>query len=78
LRQLLVLGATSVIKVANPRVEPAGKRPTGHRYATSWLMGLLERRPRRVAAVALANKMARIVWAMMTTGEAYRQPPAIA
>jgi transposase len=68
LRQLLVLGATSVIKVAKP----------GHRYTTAWLTGLLERRPRRVAAVALANKMARIVWAMMTTGEAYRQPPAIA
>lgn len=68
LRQLLVLGATSVIKVAKP----------GHRYAIAWLTGLLERRPRRVAAVALANKMARIVWAMMTSGEAYRQPPAAA
>ena len=68
LRQLLVLGATAVIKVAKP----------GHRHATAWLTGVLARRPRRVAAVALANKMARIVWAMMTTGEAYRQPPAIA
>jgi transposase len=68
LRQLLVLGATSVIKVVKP----------GHRYATAWLTDLLERRPRRVAAVALANKMARIVWAMMTNGEAYRQPPATA
>lgn len=68
LRQLLVLGATAVIKVAQP----------GHRHATAWLTGLLARRPRRVAAVALANKTARIVWAMMTTGEAYRQPPAIA
>ena len=69
LRQLLVLGATSVIKVA--------AKP-GHRHATAWLTGLLERRPRRVAAVALANKMARIVWAMMTSGEAYRQPPVAA
>jgi transposase len=68
LRQLLVLGATSVIKVVKP----------GHRYATVWLSDLLERRPRRVAAVALANKMARIVWAMMTNGEAYRQSPATA
>jgi len=68
LRQLLVLGATSVIKVAKP----------GHRYAKVWLTDLLERRPRRVAAVALANIMARIVWAMMMNGEAYRQPPVIA
>jgi len=68
LRQLLVLGATAVIKVADP----------GHRYATAWLRGMLARRPRRVAAVALANKMARIVWAMMTSGEAYRQPPVAA
>jgi transposase len=68
LRQLLVLGAMSVIKVAKP----------GHRYATAWLMNLLERRPRRVVAVALANKMARIMWAMMTSGEVYRQPPVMA
>ena len=68
LRQLLVLGAMAVIKVAKP----------GHRYATPWLLRLLERRPRRVAAVALANKMARILWAMMTSGEAYRQPPVAA
>ena len=33
---------------------------------------MLERKPRKLAAVALANKMARIVWAMMATGEAYR------
>jgi transposase len=65
LRQLLVLGATSVIKVAKP----------GNKHATAWLTGLLGRRPRMVAAVALANKMARIVWAMMTSGEAYRPAP---
>ena len=68
LRQLLVLGAMAVIKVAKP----------GHRYATPWLLRLLERRPRRVAAVALANKMARILWAMMTSGESYRHPPVAA
>jgi hypothetical protein len=39
---------------------------------------LLERRPRKLAAVALANKMARTVWAMMTTGEAYRRAPLAA
>jgi transposase len=35
-------------------------------------MKLLERKPRKVVAVALANKMARIVWAMMSSGEVYR------
>jgi hypothetical protein len=33
---------------------------------------LLERKPRKVAAVALANKMARVIWAMLTSGQAYR------
>jgi transposase len=61
LRQLLVLGATAVIQHAKP-----GR-------ASAWLLALLERRPRKLAAVALANKMAPIVWAMMTRGEAYRQ-----
>lgn len=60
LRQLLVLGATAVIRYAKP-----GR-------ASAWLLALLERRPRKLVAVALANKMARIVWAMMTSGEAYR------
>ena len=62
LRQLLVLGATAVIRHAKP----------GRPGVSSWLLSLLERKPRKLAAVALANKMARIVWAMMTTGEAYR------
>jgi transposase len=65
LRQLLVLGATSVVRLAKP----------GHRLANPWLLGLLQRRPRKLVAVALANKMARVVWAMMTRGEAYR--PAV-
>lgn len=68
LRTLLVLGATSVLRVVKP----------GHKWATNWLLGLLARRPRKVAAVALANKMARIVWAMLRSGEAYRQPQAMA
>jgi len=63
LRQLLVLGATAVIQHAKP----------GRRGVSPWLLSLLERRPRKLAAVALANKMARIAWAMMTSGEAYRQ-----
>jgi transposase len=66
LRQLLVLGAMSVIKVA--------ERP-GNKLATEWTLNLLRRRPRKVAAVAPANKMARIAWAMMMNGEAYRRAP---
>ena len=62
LRSLLVLGATAVIRVAKP----------GARLGSAWLLGLLERKPRKLAAVALANKMARIIWAMMASGTAYR------
>jgi transposase len=62
LRQLLVLGATSVVRLTKP----------DYRHANAWLLALLQRRPRKLAAVALANKMARVVWAMMTSGEAYR------
>ena len=73
LRQLLVVGAMSVIRFAKP----------GSKSASGWLLRLLERKPRKLAAVALANKMARIVWAstarapddMMTSGEAYRREP---
>jgi transposase len=67
LRQLLVTGATTVIKVAS--------RP-GNKLATEWLLKLLQRRPRKLAAVALANKIARTAWAMMMSGEAYRRQPA--
>jgi transposase len=64
LRELLVLGAMSVLSHA-VRGKPA-------RGANAWVMKLLERKPRKVVAVALANKMARIVWAMMSSGEVYR------
>jgi transposase len=68
LRQLLVVGAMAVIRHAKP----------GSKIASSWLLQLLERRPRKLAAVALANKMARILWAMMTNGTAYRRTPQAA
>ncbi len=68
LRQLLVVGAMAVIRYAKP----------GSKSATAWLLQLLERRPRKVAAIALANKMARIIWAMMARGEAYRHQPVAA
>ena len=67
LRVLLVTGATSVIKAA--------MRP-GSALMTDWLRALLQRKPRKVVAVALANKMARVAWALMTRGEVYRRPAA--
>ena len=39
-----------------------------------WLVQLMQRRSAKVAAVALANKTARIIWALMTSGERYREP----
>jgi transposase len=62
LRRLLVLGATARIRFAK-----AGR-------ASPWLINLLTRRPNKLAAVALANKMARTLWAMMVSGETYRHP----
>ena len=59
-----MIGATAVIRAAKPgRTCPS-------------LVGLLTRKSKKVAAVALANKMARIVWAMMLSGETYRRPEA--
>ena len=64
LRTLFVLGAFAIIKRA--RINPAKASP--------WLVALLSRRPALVSAVALANKMARIVWALLTRGGSYRAP----
>lgn len=63
LRQLLVAGALAVIRYAQRH---GTRRP--------WLVHLLARRTPKIAAVALANKMARMIWAMMVTGERYREP----
>jgi transposase len=63
LRQLLVIGALAVIRYAQRH---GTRRP--------WLVQLLARRTTKVAAVALANKMARMIWAMMITGDHYREP----
>ncbi|WP_425417602.1 IS110 family transposase [Oricola indica] len=63
LRQLLVVGAMAVIRYAERN---GTRRP--------WLVQLMARRTTKVAAVALANKTARMVWALMTSGERYREP----
>jgi len=64
LRSLLVNGAMAVIQKAKP-----GR-------ASPWLLALLARKPKKLAAVALANKMARTAWVVMTRGEVYRRPVA--
>ena len=66
MRQLLVVGALSVIR----RAKELGY--TRH----PWLVRLMERRSTKIAAVALANKIARTVWAMMAHGTVYKAPVA--
>jgi transposase len=61
LRSVLVAGATAVIQQV--------KHGRGH--PSPWLVGLLKRKPPKLAAVALANKIARIAWKLMATGESY-------
>ena len=62
LRHLLVIGARNVVRYPKAR----------SRIGDGWIEALLERRRPMVVAVAVANKLARIIWAMMTTGEFYR------
>ena len=68
LRSLFMAGALAVIRYA--KIHGTKHRP--------WLTALLARRPTKVAAIALANKMARMVWAMMARGERYKEPIALA
>ena len=67
LRSLFTAGALAVIRYAKIH---GTKRP--------WLTALLARRPTKVAAIALANKIARMAWAMMVRGERYKEPAALA
>jgi transposase len=64
LRKLLVVGATSVIRRAK----------TGSVGAAPWIRSLLERRPARVVTVAMANKTARIAWAVLARNDVYHTP----
>jgi transposase len=68
LRSLFTAGALAVIRYA--KIHGTKHRP--------WLAALLARRPTKVAAIALANKLARMAWAMMAKGERYKQPAALA
>jgi transposase len=64
LRRLLVVGATSVIRRADKNTSATG----------AWVRSLLERKPARLTTVAMANKTARIAWAVMARGDVYRAP----
>ena len=68
LRSLFTTGALAVIRYA--KIHGTRHRP--------WLTALLARRPTKVAAIALANKIARMAWAMMAKGERYKEPAALA
>ena len=69
IRKLLVVSSCALIRYAR------GKSPS-----VSWLANLLSRRPAKVAAVAMANKTARIIWAVLTQQREFRQiaPTAVA
>jgi transposase len=68
LRGLFTAGAMAVIRYA--KIHGTKHRP--------WLIALLARRPTKVAAIALANKIARMAWAVMAKNERYREPVALA
>ena len=65
---LFTAGALAVIRYA--KIHGTKHRP--------WLTALLARRPTKVAAIALANKLARMAWAMMARGDRYKEPVALA
>jgi transposase len=68
IRRLLILGASAVIRWAGQRRAQAG----------SWLARMLARKPKMLVTVALANKTARIVWALLVKGGVYRAPAVAA
>ena len=68
LRRLLIIGSSSVVLQASKRGAPAG----------SWLEQMMARKPRMLVTVALANKMARVIWALLVKEEDYKAPVAVA
>jgi transposase len=68
LRRLLIIGASSVVRWAARKGAPEG----------SWLARMIARKPAMLIRVALANKMARVMWALMAKGGTYRAPVATA
>jgi transposase len=66
IRRLLIIGAMAVVRWASRKGAPDG----------TWLQRMLARKPRMLVAIALANKMARSIWAMLTKDEDYRAPAA--
>jgi transposase len=68
IRRLLIIGAVAVVQWAARKGAPEG----------SWLARMMARKPRMLVAVALANRMARIAWAVMRTGEVFRDPAVAA
>ena len=68
LRRLLIIGANSVLLQVARHGAPAG----------SWIARMVARKPPMLVRVALANKMARIVWALLARGEVYRAPAVLA
>jgi len=64
IRRLLIIGAMSIIRWASKKAPVPG----------TWLHAMLLRKPRMIVAIALANKMARSLWAMQTKKEDYRDP----
>jgi transposase len=68
IRRLLIIGAMAVVRAAMRSAPPED----------SWLARMLAKKPRMLVAIALANKMARGIWAMLTRKEDYRDPVAVA
>ncbi|RUW83526.1 IS110 family transposase [Mesorhizobium sp. M1E.F.Ca.ET.063.01.1.1] len=67
IRRLLILGAMAVVQWASRKGVPSG----------SWLARMMAKKPRILVAIALANKMARGIWAMLTKQEDYRNPAMV-
>jgi transposase len=64
IRRLLIIGAVGAVRWAARKGAPEG----------TWLARMMAKKPRMLVAVALANRMARVAWALMRKGEEYRDP----